>query len=126
MKLKNKIAFASTITSIVVCSFQQVDLGKYENVDTDNKSVLYSEITNPQFNYYNNFSNECSTFDENDGYLINDDTIVLESNSHNIEMSEVEQLFGELRQLTPEELIEQKNTMEKISEKTGVNFFDLC
>ncbi|MDD7349765.1 MAG: hypothetical protein PUG66_08005 [Clostridiales bacterium] len=126
MKLKNKIAFASTITSIVVCSFQQVDLGMYENVDTENNSVMYSEITNPQFNYYNNFSNECSTFDENDGYLINDDTIVLENNSHNIEMSEVEQLFGELRQLTPEELIEQKNTMEKISEKTGVNFFDLC
>lgn len=39
--------------------------------------------------------------------------------------NESKQLFGQLRNLTKEELHEQQKTIDKISKKTGINFFKI-
>lgn len=50
---------------------------------------------------------------------INNDKTKPESNN------ESKQLFGQLRNLTKEELHEQQKTIDKISKKTGINFFKI-
>ena len=53
--------------------------------------------------------------------IILNDTDLFESQVE----KEAYNLFGNLRELTPEERIAQKDTLKNISKETGVNIFDL-